>query len=104
YQQSLALTHEAHTVIATLPLLYFGNQDQKSRYLPKLASGEWVGSFALSEANSGSDALAMATRGTLAPDGSHYLLNGMKMWITNTGFANLFTIFAKVNEKVTAFL
>jgi alkylation response protein AidB-like acyl-CoA dehydrogenase len=104
-QQSFALTHEAHTVIATLPLLFFGNHDQKSRYLPKLASGEWIGSFALSESNSGSDALAMQTRATLAPDGKHYILNGEKMWITNTAFAQLFTVFAKVDgEKVTAFL
>jgi len=104
-QQSFALTHEAHTVIATLPLLYFGNHDQKSRYLPKLASGEWIGSFALSEANSGSDALAMQTRATLSPDGRHYVLRGEKMWITNTAFADLFTVFAKVDgEKVTAFL
>jgi alkylation response protein AidB-like acyl-CoA dehydrogenase len=105
YQQSFALTHEAHTVIATLPLLYFGNHEQKSRYLPRLASGEWIGSFALSEANSGSDALAMQTRAVLSPDGSHYLLNGVKMWITNTAFAQLFTVFAKVDgEKITAFL
>lgn len=104
YQQSFALTHEAHTVIATLPLLYFGNHDQKSRYLPKLASGEWIGSFALSEANSGSDALGMQTHATLAPDSTYYLLNGTKMWITNTGFASLFTVFAKVDGKVTAFL
>ncbi len=105
YQQSFALTHEAHTVIGTLPLLFFGNHDQKSRYLPRLASGEWIASFALSEANSGSDALAMQTRAVLAPDGKHYLLNGVKMWITNTAFANLFTVFAKVDgDKVTAFL
>ena len=105
YQQSFALTHEAHTVIATLPLLYFGNHEQKSRYLPKLASGEWIGSFALSEANSGSDALAMQTRAVLSPDGSHYLLNGVKMWITNTAFAQLFTVFARVDgDKITAFL
>lgn len=104
YQQSFALTHEAHTVIATLPLLYFGSHEQKARYLPKLASGEWIGSFALSEANSGSDALAMQTRATLAPDGTHYRLNGVKMWITNTAFADLFTVFAKVEERVTAFL
>lgn len=104
-QQSFALTHEAHTVIATFPLLYFGNHDQKSRYLPKLASGEWIGSFALSEANSGSDALGMQTRATLAPDGDRYLLTGEKMWITNSAFASLFTVFAKVDgEKVTAFL
>jgi alkylation response protein AidB-like acyl-CoA dehydrogenase len=104
-QQSFALTHEAHTVIATLPLLYFGNHDQKQRYLPKLASGEWIGCFALSEANAGSDALAMQTRATLAPDGKRYLLDGVKMWITNTAFAQLFTVFAKVDgDKVTAFL
>jgi alkylation response protein AidB-like acyl-CoA dehydrogenase len=104
YQQSFALTHEAHTVIATLPLLYFGTPEQKAKYLPKLASGEWIGSFALSEANSGSDALAMQTRATLSDDGTHYILNGMKMWITNTAFASLFTVFARVDEKVTAFL
>jgi alkylation response protein AidB-like acyl-CoA dehydrogenase len=104
-QQSFALTHEAHTVIATLPLLYFGTHEQKSRCLPKLASGEWIGSFALSEANSGSDALAMQTRASLSPDGRSYLLRGEKMWITNTAFADLFTVFAKVDgSKVTAFL
>src|SRR5579862_163643 len=104
-QQSFALTHEAHTVIGTLPLLFFGNHDQKSRYLPKLATGEWIASFALSEANSGSDALGMQTRATLSADGSHYVLRGEKMWITNTAFADLFTVFAKVDgEKVTAFL
>ncbi len=105
YQQSFALTHEAHTVIATLPLLYFGNHDQKSRYLPKLASGEWIGSFALSEANSGSDALALQTKGVLSEDGTYYLLNGEKMWITNTAFADLFTVFGKVDgDKITVFL
>ena len=104
-QQSFALTHEAHTVIGTLPLLYFGNHDQKRRYLPKLATGEWIASFALSEANSGSDALGMQTRASLSGDGSHYLLRGEKMWITNTAFADLFTVFAKVDgDKVTAFL
>jgi len=105
WQQSFALTHEAHTVIATLPLMYFGNHAQKSKYLPKLASGEWIGSFCLSEAGSGSDALAAQTRATLAPDGKHYLLNGTKMWITNTAFANLFTVFAKVDgDKFSTFL
>lgn len=104
WQQSFALTHEAHTVIATLPLLYFGNHDQKRRYLPKLATGEWIGSFALSEANSGSDALAAETRAVLSPDGRHYILNGIKQWITNTAFAGLFTVFAQVEGKFTAFL
>ena len=105
WQQSFALTHEAHTVIATLPVLYFGNHAQKSKYLPKLASGEWIGSFALSEAGSGSDALGVQTRATLTSDGSHYVLNGTKMWITNAAFADLFTVFAKVEgENFTAFL
>ena len=107
-QQSFALTHEAHTVIATLPLLFFGSHEQKQKYLPQLASGEWVGSFALSEANSGSDALAMQTRATLAADGSHYTLNGEKMWITNSAFAGLFTVFARVQvngeDKIGVFL
>ena len=105
WQQSFALTHEAHTVIATLPLLYFGNNEQKARYLPKLASGEWVGSFALSEANAGSDALGAQAKATLSPDGQFYILNGAKAWITNTAFAQLFTVFAKVDGiHFTAFL
>lgn len=105
WQQSFALTHEAHTVIGTLPLLFFGNDDQKRRYLPRLASGEWICSFALSEANSGSDALAAQTRAVLSPEGTHYLLNGVKMWITNSAFAQLFTVFGKVdNDRFTAFL
>jgi alkylation response protein AidB-like acyl-CoA dehydrogenase len=95
----------AHTAIGTLPLVYFGTKDQKERYLPRLASGEWIGAFALTEPGSGSDALAARTRATLTDDGRHYVLNGQKMWITNGGFADLFTIFAKVDgEKFTAFL
>jgi alkylation response protein AidB-like acyl-CoA dehydrogenase len=93
----------AHTTIGTLPLVYFGTDEQKERYLPKLASGEMIGAFCLTEPGSGSDALAARTRATL--DGDHYVLNGTKMWITNGGFADLFTIFAKVDgEKFTAFL
>lgn len=104
-QQSFALTHEAHTVIATLPLMFFGTHQQKLKYLPRLASGEWVGCFALSESISGSDALALQTRAVPSADGKSYLLNGEKMWITNTAFASLFTVFAKVNDSdVTAFL
>jgi len=95
----------AHTSIGTLPLVYFGTDELKARYLPKLATGEMIGAYALTEPQSGSDALAAKTTATLSPDGRHYLLNGQKMWITNGGFADLFTIFAKVNgEQFTAFL
>ena len=95
----------AHTAIGTLPIVYFGNADQKARYLPLLASGKMVGAFALTESGSGSDALAARTRATLSADGTHYILNGQKMWITNGGFADVFTIFAKVDgEQFTAFI
>lgn len=95
----------AHTSIGTLPLVYFGTDEQKTRYLPRLASGELVGAYALTEPQSGSDALAARTSATLTADGRHYELNGQKMWITNGGFADLFTIFAKVGgDKFTAFL
>ena len=95
----------AHTSIGTLPLVYFGNDEQKARYLPRLASGELIGAYALTEPQSGSDALAARTTATLTADGKHYELNGQKMWITNGGFADLFTIFAKVGgDKFTAFL
>jgi alkylation response protein AidB-like acyl-CoA dehydrogenase len=95
----------AHTGIGTLPLLYFGNAAQKAKYLPRLASGELVGAYALTEPGSGSDALAARTTAILTDDGRHYVLNGRKMWITNGGFADLFTIFAKVDGiKFTGFL
>jgi alkylation response protein AidB-like acyl-CoA dehydrogenase len=95
----------AHTSIGTLPLVYFGSEALKTRYLPRLASGELIGAYALTEPQSGSDALAARTTATLTEDGRHYLLNGQKMWITNGGFADLFTIFAKVNgDQFTAFL
>src|SRR5882762_524295 len=95
----------AHTSIGTLPLVYFGTEEQKARYLPRLSNGEMVAAYALTEPQSGSDALAARTTATLTPDGRHYLLNGQKMWITNGGFADLFTIFAKVDgDKFTAFL
>lgn len=102
---SYAVCHEVHTGIGTSPILYFGTEEQKRRYLPKLATAELVAAYALSEAQSGSDALAVRTRADLSPDGTHYLLNGQKMWITNGGIADLFTVFAKVGgEKFTAFL
>jgi alkylation response protein AidB-like acyl-CoA dehydrogenase len=100
-----ATTWGGHTGIGTLPLVYFGNDAQKQKYLPKLGAGEIVGAYALSEASSGSDALNCRSRAALSSDGKHYILNGEKMWITNAGFADLFTVFAKVDgEKFTAFL
>jgi alkylation response protein AidB-like acyl-CoA dehydrogenase len=100
-----ATTWGGHTGIGTLPLVYFGTEEQKKKYLPKLATGEIVGAYALSEASSGSDALNCRARAVLSPDGKHYILNGEKMWITNAGFADLFTVFAKVDgEKFSAFL
>jgi butyryl-CoA dehydrogenase len=100
-----ATTWGGHTGIGTLPIVYFGTEEQKKKYLPRLAAGEIVGAYALSEASSGSDALNCRARATLSSDGKHYILNGEKMWITNAGFADLFTVFAKVDgEKFTAFL
>jgi alkylation response protein AidB-like acyl-CoA dehydrogenase len=97
--------HSAHTGIGTLPVVYFGTPEQKRRYLPRLAKVELLAAYALTEPLAGSDALAARTRADLAPDGKHYLLNGQKMWITNGGAADLFTVFAKVGgEKFTAFL
>ena len=97
--------HSAHTGIGTLPIVYFGNEQQKRKYLPKLANVEMLAAYALTEPLAGSDALAARTRADLAPDGKHYILNGQKMWITNGGAADLFTVFAKVGgEKFTAFL
>ena len=100
-----ATTWGGHSGIGTLPIVYFGTEEQKKKYLPKLAAGETVGAYALSEATSGSDALNCRTRAVLSPDGKHYILNGEKMWITNAGFADLFTVFAKIDgEKFSAFL
>jgi alkylation response protein AidB-like acyl-CoA dehydrogenase len=100
-----ATTWGGHTGIGTLPIVYFGTEEQKKKYLPRLAAGEIVGAYALSEASSGSDALNCRARAKLSKDGTHYILNGEKMWITNAGFADLFTVFAKVDgEKFTAFL
>jgi alkylation response protein AidB-like acyl-CoA dehydrogenase len=102
---SYAGWHSAHTGIGTLPVVYFGTPEQKRKYLPKLAKVEMLAAYALTEPLAGSDALAARTRADLAPDGKHYILNGQKMWITNGGAADLFTVFAKVGgEKFTAFL
>ncbi len=98
------VTCGAHRGIGTMPLHYFGTEAQKKKYLSRLASGEWMAAYALSETGSGSDALGLRTKATLSPDGKHYLLNGTKMWISNAAWADLFTIFAKLDGKVTAFL
>ncbi len=99
------VTCGAHCGIGTQPLVYFGTETQKKKYLAKLATGEWMAAYALSEAGSGSDALGLRTKATLSPDGQHYILNGTKMWISNAAWADLFTVFAKVDgQHVTAFL
>lgn len=100
-------TISAHSTIGTLPLVYFGTHEQKQKYLSKLGSGEWVGAYALTEPEAGSDALGGRTTAVLSDDGKHYILNGSKMWISNAGFARLFTVFAKVDgdrKKFSAFL
>jgi butyryl-CoA dehydrogenase len=102
---SFSTAFGAHIGIATLPLVWYGTEEQKQRYLPKLSSGEWIGSYALSESTSGSDVMNIRTRASLSADGSHYTLNGEKMWITNCGAASLYTVFAKIDgEKFSAFL
>jgi alkylation response protein AidB-like acyl-CoA dehydrogenase len=102
---SFSTAFGAQTGIGTLPLVWYGTEDQKQRYLPKLASGEWIAAYSLSEASSGSDAMNVRTRATLSADGAHYILNGEKMWTTNCGIADLFTVFAKIDgEKFSAFL
>ena len=102
---SFSTTYGAHTHIGTLPLVFFGTEDQKQRYLPRISSGEWIAAYCLSEPHAGSDALASRTRAELSADGRHYILNGEKMWISNGGWADLYTVFAKVDgEKFTAFL
>ncbi len=102
---SFVVSMGAHAGIGTLPIVFFGTEAQKKKYLPNLAAGEIIGAYALSESTSGSDALNSRTKAVLSPDGKNYILNGEKMWITNAHFADLFTIFAKVDgEKFTAFL
>jgi alkylation response protein AidB-like acyl-CoA dehydrogenase len=102
---SFSVGVSAHTGIGTLPILYFGTPEQKKKYIPKLASGEWKGSYGLTEPNSGSDALGAKTSATLSADGKYYLLNGQKCWITNGGFADVYTVFAKIDgDKFSAFI
>ena len=102
---SFSVANAAHTGIGTLPILYFGTEAQRAKYVPKLASGEFKGSYGLTEPNSGSDALSAKTTAKLSADGKHYLLNGQKCWITNGGFADIYTVFAKIDgEQFTAFI
>lgn len=102
---SFAVSYGGHTGIGSLPIVYFGTEDQKKKYLPKLVSSELLSSYALTEANSGSDALAARTTAVLSPDGKEYILNGTKMWITNAGFADIFITFAKIDgDKFSCFI
>ncbi|MFN5911011.1 MAG: acyl-CoA dehydrogenase family protein [Bacteroidota bacterium] len=103
---SFSVAYGAHTGIGTLPILYYGNEDQKAKYIPKLATGEWKAAYCLTEPGSGSDANSGKTKAVLSEDGKHYILNGQKMWITNGGFADLMTVFAKIDDdkNLTAFI
>lgn len=103
---SFAVALSAHTGIGTLPILYYGNEEQKKKYIPKLASGEWKAAYCLTEPGSGSDANSGKTKASLTDDGKHYRINGQKMWITNGGFADVFTVFAKIDddENLSAFI
>ena len=102
---SFAVSHGAHAGIGTIPIVYFGTKEQKLKYLPKIATGEWLACYCLSEPQAGSDALASRTRAVLSPDGKSWILNGQKMWITNGGFADVYIVFAKVDgETFSCFL
>ncbi len=102
---SFSVSCGAHSGIGTLPIVYFGTEEQKKKYLPKLATGEWLASYCLSEPQAGSDAQNSRTRAVLSPDGRNWILNGQKMWITNGGFADVYTVFAKIDgEKFSAFI
>lgn len=102
---SFSVAIAAHTGIGTLPILYFGTEAQKKKYIPKLSSGEWKGAYGLTEPNSGSDALSAKTSAVLTADGKHYILNGQKCWITNGGFADVYTVFAKIDgDKFSTFI
>ncbi|MCB0401012.1 MAG: acyl-CoA dehydrogenase family protein [Flavobacteriales bacterium] len=103
---SFAVSLSAHTGIGTLPILYYGTKEQREKYVPKLASGEWKASYCLTEPGSGSDANSGKTKAVLSADGKHYIINGQKMWITNAGFADVFTVFAKIDddENLSAFI
>ncbi|NQX98700.1 MAG: acyl-CoA dehydrogenase family protein, partial [Flavobacteriales bacterium] len=103
---SFAVSISAHTGIGTLPILYYGIEGKKQKYIPNLATGVWKAAYCLTEPSSGSDANSAKSKATLSEDGKHYILNGQKMWITNAGFADIFTVFAKIDDDkdMTAFI
>ena len=102
---AFSVCYNAHTGIGMLPILYFGSEEQKQKYLPQLCTGEWKAAYCLTEPSSGSDALSAKTRADLSEDGQHYIINGQKMWISNAGFANLFIVFAQIEgDKFTGFI
>src|SRR5947207_9482221 len=104
-EASFSVAFGAHSTIGTLPIVYYGTEEQKQCYLPKLASGEWISAYALTEPGVGSDAMNLSTRAELSPDGKYYILNGTKQWISNAGFADIMTAFARIgNERPTAFV
>lgn len=104
-EASFSVAIGAHTTIGTLPIVYYGTEEQKQHYLPKLASGEWIAAYALTEPGVGSDAMNLSTRAELSPDGKHYILNGTKQWISNAGFADVMVVFARIgNERPSAFI
>jgi hypothetical protein len=102
---SFAVSHGGHAGIGTVPIVYFGTEEQKKKYLPKIATGELLSCYCLSEPQAGSDSMASRTRAVLSPDGKNYILNGQKMWITNGGFADVYVVFAKIDgEKFSCFI
>ena len=104
-EASFSVAFGAHTTIGTLPIVFYGNEEQKQKYLPKLATGEWIAAYALTEPGVGSDAMGLSTRATLSDDGKYYILNGTKQWISNAGFADVMIAFARIdNEKPSAFI
>ncbi len=104
-ESSFAVAYGAHTGIGTLPIVYYGNEAQKQKYLPKLASGEWLAAYALTEPGAGSDAMNLSTHAELSADGTHYILNGTKQWISNAGFADVMVVFARIgSQRPTAFI
>lgn len=104
-EASFSVAFGAHTTIGTLPIVYYGDEEQKQRYLPKLASGEWISAYALTEPGVGSDAMGLSTRAEVSEDGKYYILNGTKQWISNAGFADLFVVFARIgSERPSAFI